>query len=57
MIYALRNRGTDQTGAYMDNWIALAQLRLSIIDFNSGSQPIHNEDGSFRIIFNEEILT
>lgn len=56
MTYALRHRGPDETGAYVDNWIGLAQSRLSIIDLSSGSQPIHNEDKSIWIVFNGEIF-
>ena len=56
MTYALRHRGPDETGAYVDDWIGLAQSRLSIIDLRSGSQPIHNEDKSIWIVFNGEIF-
>ena len=56
MTYALRHRGPDETGAYVDNWVGLAQSRLSIIDLSGGSQPIHNEDNSIWIIFNGEIF-
>ena len=56
MTYALRHRGPDETGAYVDDWIGLAQSRLSIIDLSSGSQPIHNEDKSIWIVFNGEIF-
>ena len=31
-------------GVYVDDWVGLAQSRLSIIDLSGGSQPIHNED-------------
>jgi len=56
MTYALRHRGPDETGAYVDDWIGIAQSRLSIIDLKSGSQPIHNEDKSIWIVFNGEIF-
>jgi asparagine synthase (glutamine-hydrolysing) len=56
MTYVLRHRGPDETGAYIDDWIGLAQSRLSIIDLQSGSQPIHNEDKNLWIIFNGEIF-
>lgn len=46
MTYALRHRGPDETGAYIDDWIGLAHSRLSIIDLSGGAQPIHNEDKS-----------
>lgn len=56
MTYTLRHRGPDETGAYIDDWIGLAQSRLSIIDLSSGSQPIHNEDNTIWIVFNGEIF-
>ena len=56
MTYALRHRGPDETGAYIDDWVGLAQSRLSIIDLSGGSQPIHNEDKSLWIVFNGEIF-
>ena len=56
MTFALHHRGPDETGAYIDDWIGLAQSRLSIIDLHSGSQPIGNEDKSLWIIFNGEIF-
>ncbi len=55
MIFPLRHRGPDEFGIYLGNQIALGHARLSIIDLNTGSQPIHNEDRSFWIIFNGEI--
>jgi len=56
MTYALRHRGPDETGAYVDDWVGLAQSRLSIIDLSGGSQPIHNEDKNIWIVFNGEIF-
>lgn len=56
MTFALRHRGPDETGAYIDDWIGLAQSRLSIIDLSGGSQPIHNEDKTLWIVFNGEIF-
>lgn len=56
MTYALRHRGPDETGAYLDDWVGLAQSRLSIIDLSGGSQPIHNEDKTLWIVFNGEIF-
>ena len=49
------HRGPDDEGYYMDENIALGFRRLSIIDLNTGSQPIYNDDKSKVIVFNGEI--
>ncbi|MEO8231769.1 MAG: asparagine synthase (glutamine-hydrolyzing) [Ignavibacteriota bacterium] len=56
MIQTLRHRGPEEAGLYIDNHIALAHARLSIIDISEGIQPIHNKDKSLWIIFNGEIF-
>ena len=49
------HRGPDECGYYIDDDIALAHRRLSIIDLSSGKQPIYNEKEDKVIIFNGEI--
>lgn len=49
------HRGPDDEGYYTDETIALGFRRLSIIDLNTGAQPIYNEDKSKVIVFNGEI--
>ncbi len=49
------HRGPDSDGYYTDSDIALGFRRLSIIDLDSGSQPMQNEDESKVITFNGEI--
>ena len=52
----IAHRGPDAEGFFVDNDVALAHRRLSIIDLSkNGSQPIYNEDKSKMIIFNGEI--
>jgi len=51
----LVHRGPDDEGYYIDNNIGLAFRRLSIIDLDTGNQPIHNEDKSVWVVFNGEI--
>jgi len=44
----LRHRGPDGTGYHVDsaNGIAMGHARLSIIDLNTGDQPLFGEEGS-----------
>ena len=49
------HRGPNAEGTYIDDDLALGQRRLSIIDLESGNQPIYNEDKSILIIYNGEI--
>jgi asparagine synthase (glutamine-hydrolysing) len=55
MINRLKHRGPDDTGIYSEPQAVLGHTRLSIIDLNSGKQPITNEDGTIWIVFNGEI--
>src|SRR5947207_13503532 len=56
MLATIRHRGPDQFGIYLDRQVALGSARLSIIDLNTGQQPISNEDGTLWIVFNGEIF-
>ncbi len=49
------HRGPDEEGIYCDKQVALGMRRLSIIDLDTGSQPIFNEDRSVVVVFNGEI--
>lgn len=51
----IKHRGPDDAHYYIDDGIALGFRRLSIIDLESGRQPILNEDGSLVLLFNGEI--
>lgn len=55
MAAAIRHRGPDDSGFYRDAWAGLAHRRLSIIDLDTGRQPIANEDGTLVIIYNGEM--
>lgn len=52
---ALRHRGPDDAGLWVDGRIGLASRRLSIIDVAGGHQPMANEDGSVWSVLNGEI--
>ena len=54
----LAHRGPDGTGLWTshDRRVGLAFRRLAIVDLSpSANQPMENEDGSVRIVFNGEI--
>jgi asparagine synthase (glutamine-hydrolysing) len=55
MLSAMRYRGPDESGLYLDDRASLAHLRLSIIDLSGGIQPIHNEDETLWITYNGEV--
>lgn len=52
----LKHRGPDDHGFYLDDHVYLGHRRLSIIDLDSGKQPIFNEDKTKCVIFNGEIF-
>lgn len=51
----LRRRGPDDEGYFVQGPVALGVRRLSIIDLQTGQQPISNEDGTVWVIQNGEI--
>jgi asparagine synthase (glutamine-hydrolysing) len=55
MSKALFHRGPDEYGFYHDDCVSLGISRLNVIDLETGSQPISNEDGTLHIIANCEI--
>src|SRR5712691_1807038 len=55
MSATLVHRGPDSFGEYVDGPVALAARRLSIIDLETGDQPIGNEDGTIHVVQNGEI--
>jgi asparagine synthase (glutamine-hydrolysing) len=55
MSATLLHRGPDSDGAHVDGPVGLAARRLSIIDLETGDQPIANEDGSVVVVQNGEL--
>jgi asparagine synthase (glutamine-hydrolysing) len=55
MSATLVHRGPDSFGEFSVGDVALAARRLSIIDLETGDQPIANEDGTLHVVQNGEI--
>jgi asparagine synthase (glutamine-hydrolysing) len=55
MSATLVHRGPDSDGELLDGPAGLAARRLSIIDLETGDQPIANEDGTVYVVQNGEI--
>jgi asparagine synthase (glutamine-hydrolysing) len=49
------HRGPDECGSYLSENVGLAMRRLRIVDLKTGQQPMSNEDGSLRLVYNGEI--
>ena len=49
------HRGPDDEGFYINNNVGLGFRRLSIIDLNTGNQPMCNEDEIIWVVMNGEI--
>jgi len=55
MAAAIAHRGMDDKGVFENEHVVLAHQRLSIIDLETGHQPMSNEDGSIVVACNGEI--
>lgn len=55
MADSICHRGPDGEGYFLQNNFGLAHRRLSIIDLNTGNQPMFNDDKSVALVFNGEI--
>jgi len=51
----IRHRGPEDEGYRIDGRMGLGMRRLSIIDLETGRQPISNEDGTVWVVSNGEI--
>ena len=56
MLGRIQYRGPDESGIYINNRVAMGSVRLSIIDIQSGQQPLSSSDGKYWIVFNGEIF-
>lgn len=55
MLDSLGNRGPDESSSIFVKSAFLGHTRLSIIDINTGSQPIFNEEKNIAVLLNGEI--
>ena len=56
MMVAMKHRGPDDQGIFLDKNIGLGFVRLSIIDLSeNGHQPMQNLSGQYLIIYNGEV--
>lgn len=55
MLASLEHRGPDEQQVVSDRYAAVGARRLSVIDLETGGQPIGNEDGSIQATQNGEI--
>ncbi len=56
MADAIRHRGPEEDGAFIEQAIKIAHRRLKIVGLKTGSQPIFNEDRSVAVVFNGELF-
>jgi asparagine synthase (glutamine-hydrolysing) len=56
MTDAVKHRGPDGEGQYLQGSIGLGARRLAIIDLSpAGQQPVQNETGELQVVYNGEI--
>jgi asparagine synthase (glutamine-hydrolysing) len=55
MCAVMNHRGPDSEGIFLGDGAGLGMRRLSIIDLQTGGQPVRNEDGTVWVVFNGEI--
>lgn len=55
MCNIIRHRGPDGEGYYVKGCVGLGHRRLSIIDLDTGGQPMMSKSGDLVIVFNGEI--
>ncbi|MFH1416991.1 MAG: asparagine synthase (glutamine-hydrolyzing) [Planctomycetota bacterium] len=51
----IEHRGRDEVGSHVEGGVGLGITRLSVIDLDSGSQPISSPDGRYVIVYNGEV--
>src|ERR1044072_797848 len=49
------HRGPDGEGIHVAAGVGIGMRRLAIIDLTTGDQPVSNESGTIKVVFNGEI--
>jgi asparagine synthase (glutamine-hydrolysing) len=57
MVDVMYRRGPDDRGVFVRPQQAMGMRRLSIIDLDTGAQPISNEDGTVHVVMNGELYS
>lgn len=55
MLDAIKHRGHDDVGTYVDDHVGIGCDRLAIVDVAGGHQPASNETGTIWVVLNGEI--
>jgi len=55
MCAVMRHRGPDGEGTHVEPGIGLGMRRLAVLDLVTGDQPVTNDSGTVRAVFNGEI--
>ncbi len=55
MLSQIQYRGPDECGIYIGDGISLGHVRLSILDLQTGQQPLSSPEGRYTIVFNGQI--
>ena len=55
MMASLRHRGPDGRGSHLAPGVGLGIQRLSVVDLQTGDQPMASEDGAIVVVCNGEI--
>lgn len=56
MLKAIRHRGPDESGIYINDNLGMGNVRLSIIDLKSGQQPLNILNKRYWIVYNGELF-
>ncbi|MEO9144887.1 MAG: asparagine synthase (glutamine-hydrolyzing) [Ginsengibacter sp.] len=56
MLSVIHHRGPDESGMYLSKKAGIGSARLSIIDIDSGQQPLCDESENYWIVYNGEIF-